>query len=394
MNPSSSGWIKKHLPVFEKEIRQKDYTQEEFYTALRQAGFIYANSLKTISYPKGTKLKLNLKELSKINLLDGLAFTYFTINPQATHEDFVQTAIDFYQYLKKHSYFNFKIPFLKHSPQEKLEKIIDERLKTNHSTLEKNFSSLVSNALLYLEVLVFRHYLKTDTNPSEYAQSLEALLANTIYIALTQKSDKDEYDQLVIAMLEASIRYNKIDEVILKFKDLNYKKHQLPLECLYILDLACMTVYADSILEPQEEEYIQHLGQLLGFKQPDIQESINFSQLFMKKNQGQIFFLDASNPIKNLYDNTSQTVSTLILRNKNRLIKEIRQSKELVELLGKSTTSELNEEEKQKVKNELLDICKIVPSLAIFILPGGSILLPILIKFIPNLLPSAFDDNK
>jgi len=32
--------------------------------------------------------------------------------------------------------------------------------------------------------------------------------------------------------------------------------------------------------------------------------------------------------------------------------------------------------------------------LAIFLIPGGSLLLPIFLKFVPGLLPSAFQDNK
>ena len=47
----------------------------------------------------------------------------------------------------------------------------------------------------------------------------------------------------------------------------------------------------------------------------------------------------------------------------------------------------------KKVKKQLLEICKTIPSLAIFLLPGGSLLLPILIKFIPTLLPSSFNEN-
>ena len=42
----------------------------------------------------------------------------------------------------------------------------------------------------------------------------------------------------------------------------------------------------------------------------------------------------------------------------------------------------------------LADIFKSIPSLAIFILPGGAVLLPIFIKLIPKLLPSAFDENR
>jgi hypothetical protein len=62
-------------------------------------------------------------------------------------------------------------------------------------------------------------------------------------------------------------------------------------------------------------------------------------------------------------------------------------------LLAKSTQRDLSSDEKKKVKKQLLDICKSIPSLTIFLLPGGGLLLPILIKFIPQLLPSAFNEN-
>ena len=64
-----------------------------------------------------------------------------------------------------------------------------------------------------------------------------------------------------------------------------------------------------------------------------------------------------------------------------------------MKLLAQSTVRELDANEKKKVRNQLLDVCKTIPSLTIFIIPGGSLLLPILIKFIPQLLPSAFNEN-
>ena len=41
-----------------------------------------------------------------------------------------------------------------------------------------------------------------------------------------------------------------------------------------------------------------------------------------------------------------------------------------------------------------MDIVKSMPALAIFLLPGGALLLPIVLKIIPNLVPSAFKDNE
>ncbi len=394
MNPSASGWIKKHLPVFKETIVTPALSEEAFYHKLKQVGFIYANSIGTLSYPHGTTFKMTLEEISKVNLFDSLGHAFFSYHPQADTSDFLDSVINFYDYLKKHSWFNFNLPLIKTSPEGKLEKIIQDRVQTSSSAIQKNFSSLIANALLYLDVLTYRHYLKTDSTPVSFAKSLEALLANTIYIALKQKSDKSHHEELVLKLLDTSIRYNTIEEISLPYIELDYSKHKSSLECLYILDLACMTTYADDILENKERRFIIQLAHNLGFDKTHIKQAITDIKTFIDTHKNQITYLDYSNPFRNLYDNTSRMVRTLVLRNKKRLSKEIGQSKELVILLQKSRSTDLNPEERAKVKIQLLDICKMVPSLAIFLLPGGSILLPILIKFIPDLLPSAFADNK
>ncbi len=115
---------------------------------------------------------------------------------------------------------------------------------------------------------------------------------------------------------------------------------------------------------------------------------------FFTEFKNQITYFQHSHALNNLYKNTHRMVRLLVLRNKNRLLRELFESKELVILLSKSTHKNLTDEERIKVKSQLLDICKSIPSLAIFILPGGSVLLPILIKFIPQLLPSAFNENR
>ncbi len=87
---------------------------------------------------------------------------------------------------------------------------------------------------------------------------------------------------------------------------------------------------------------------------------------------------------------TRQEVLDLLEKNKKSLLKEIEESKELIFLLKESSQRKLNIEEKEKVKEQLFDICKSIPAFTVFMLPGGAILLPLLIKFIPKLLPSAF----
>ena len=82
--------------------------------------------------------------------------------------------------------------------------------------------------------------------------------------------------------------------------------------------------------------------------------------------------------------------------NLDRVIQEIRETGELAELLARATAGQtLNAVEKAKVREQLIDLAKTIPALAIFAAPGGALLLPMLIKLLPfNVLPSSFADEK
>ena len=88
-----------------------------------------------------------------------------------------------------------------------------------------------------------------------------------------------------------------------------------------------------------------------------------------------------------------EDIKILLRKNKERLLQELRQSKEAMRLIKNSTRTSLTDLEKEKIKIHLIDICKSIPALTIFLLPGGTLLLPILIKLIPDILPSAFRDQ-
>jgi len=91
--------------------------------------------------------------------------------------------------------------------------------------------------------------------------------------------------------------------------------------------------------------------------------------------------------------NSLDEIKLLLHKNKRRLNQELKQSKEAISLIKKATHTHLSEEEKEKIKIQLLDICKTIPALAVFLLPGGALLLPLLIKLIPDILPSAFKED-
>jgi hypothetical protein len=70
----------------------------------------------------------------------------------------------------------------------------------------------------------------------------------------------------------------------------------------------------------------------------------------------------------------------LIIVNKEAILMQVLSVKGLMHLLMKTrnTDDPWTREEKKEIKNHLKNIAKIVPAVAVFALPGGSFLLPIL----------------
>lgn len=394
INPSATGWIDKFFTKLKSSEHLPSETEDRYYQKLRNTGFIYGHiiyfeipfELKTDDWFK--------EEISKIALLNALYDIFLLTTKEKDPALFVEQANAFYRQMHPEGFNLFKKILQKNDTALTLEGIIDQRVQTNESIINKNFSHLVTNALLFIDVLAFRQYLIHGAIPDKYLKKIEETIVNVVTLALKIKTDKSQYDDLLIKLFEASIRYTKFskkENITLENLELEYFTAEL--EKKYLIDMAGMALWSDGVIENNEAYFLYTLAQTLGIQEQFVSESIIQTNDFLAKHKKEIPYFNYSNPVKHFYDQTTQMVVTLISRNKSRLVKEIIESKELMILLAYSTVRDLDPKEKKKVKKQLLDICKTIPSLTIFLLPGGSLLLPILIKFIPKLLPSAFNEN-
>lgn len=82
--------------------------------------------------------------------------------------------------------------------------------------------------------------------------------------------------------------------------------------------------------------------------------------------------------------------------NWDRIQLELKETGELGMLLGKAARGgRLTPEERAKAREQLIDVAKVVPQLAIIAAPGGMILFAALLKVLPvSFLPSSFDPEK
>ena len=386
MNPSASGWIKKLLTIIpDSEILEMDkYT---FYQNLKHTGFIYGSNVKCLCKLLEND-DFNEEERCKVNLLS--AFYHIHHSEKSTH-NFAKSVVDYYKAVDEHKRSFLSELFGEPDADKLLEQIVHKRIHIDDNIITKNFSYFLINAFLFIDIIGYQHYLKTPKNTKFYVETFESTLEHIVFTVLDSKTNKTEYDTNLIKLFEASLGHKKttsnltvnVGEVITQ-----------PLEKFYVVDTVCMASWSDKQIDKAEYIYLNQLRNDLDISTDILIQAVDDINSFYEENRANIAFLSAKNLAQSFYDNSSSIVTRLIKRNSKRLLNELSQSKDAMILLTQSTTRHLTDEEHKLVQNQLLDIFKSIPSLAIFILPGGMLLLPLFVKLIPKLLPSSFDENR
>jgi len=132
MNPSASGWIKKYLRFLNNEEAHFSFSETLFYQQLRASGFIYANSIKTVSPLQKTNLRYTVEELTKINMLDALLYIYKNKYPTGTLDKAIEQIVLFYTQLESKSLSAFSFLKLKNFSRREIRKNLT-RTNSNQS---------------------------------------------------------------------------------------------------------------------------------------------------------------------------------------------------------------------------------------------------------------------
>jgi hypothetical protein len=409
--PGSKGWIAKYLTLVEKgEIitqieRPASLTTDQFnHYFLAQSGIVYGFPSRLILGTSFNQSKWTQDEKLTVLLFESLLFTYCNFNNtkkfDANH--FLETVYAFYKNHRVQSLGSFLGYFFKEAKSEKLERILAKRTDAQvQLSNTKSWAGLFNNAFIYLDILLFEEFLKPEKSIVDY-QSLAVLALSIISLSAysdgkIKESEKSLFDAFLVS---ADLDHDERELAKLRFKN-GISLNELDPELIaswnfkrYLLDLSSLTIYANQAAHSEEKVFLEELRQWLDLEQEDLNQAVIMAQQFVLENHSQVGYLKDANTIELMVTNVSKRWIKILGRNKDKLAVELKQSKELVALIRKSTTVELTKAEKEKVKVQFLDIAKTMPALAIFLLPGGSLLLPIVLKIIPTLIPSAFRDNE
>lgn len=380
MNPSTNGWFKKLLKLAEKENDCNISSKNELYHKLKTVGFIYGSNVSLLFESLKNK-DFNQEERCKINYILSL----FYINKLNDNNSFESTLKEFYQNIgfNKRNFFNALIG-------DDIESIVHKRIQINNNIFSKNYSLFVTNFLLFVDILSFNYFLKNPSKTVDYHTELENFIREIIVEILNSKTKKSDYEKTLINLLESSFRTANSKNYQRKFLRIDDISE---IERNYLLDLACMASWNEKN-HNTDNKFFNEFKVKFKFGIDEITQSKSDINNFYINNKSDLSILSTQNLAVRFYEHSANTVKKLITRNSKHLFQELKESKELVILLSESTVRNLTPEEQNKMQEQLKDILKSIPSLAIFLLPGGAILLPLFIKFIPKLLPSAFDENR
>lgn len=411
--PGSKGWIRKYFDLVEKNEIKLVYSQlaeidsQEFiHAALGRTGIVFGYPSRRIFGKTLDDSKWTVEEKLTLLLFEAHLFVYKESleETQFDQQSFITDLVNFYGHHNSRSITKLFSFFVKETEEERLESILAKRVDIRMNFLDnKIWVNSANNVFVYLDVILFNEYLKhrkksTFYNYDDFAMT--SLYSISMAIHSDGVVDRKEKEMFNIFLASAGLSELHRDIITdrfedkLQLEDINYKDKDIYLFKKFLLDISSFVIFSNHEALPEEREFLSELCAYLGLEDEDLNETLALSEQFIINNQNQISFLQNNKSIEKVYGNLSKRWIKILGRNKDKLVKELNESKELLQLIRKSTTQELTKEEKDAVKTQFLDIVRTMPSLAIFMLPGGTFLLPIILKVIPELVPSAFRDNE
>lgn len=412
MNPSNSGWVKKYFSIISKtDAKPMDQLQETeaiYYHVLQGTGVVFGYPGSFIYLDELEAKGWSGKERMKVLYLEAFLFTYsFThfIEPADAEEDFIQDLLEYFETAEISSAKRSFLSFGSLSPEEKLELMIQQRLDFEFKIDKNIWVSYFYNVLVFPDVYC---YFKKNTEP-EFDFSLtvrnKIIIGLLELVAMASNSDgtieSKEKSIFTLFLQSARLSDDQNNELMdvwennlsLSEMDFDFGGEDYILK-KYFLDIAILTMWSDQNLDDEECKFLEELVHKLNFDVIEQESSLAVVKTFVLTYQDDVAYLQTKNDLSRLYSGVSSNWGRILVRNKNRIALELSQSAELVKLISISTARDLTKEERKKVRRQFGDLAKSIPALTIFMLPGGAVLLPMVLKIIPSMIPSAFKDNR
>jgi tellurite resistance protein len=370
------------------------------YATLQTTGFPYGQGNQFIFHNVVAFEKYASTEASKLFFFEGMILVS-KLNSNSQTEEAHLSAIQFY--FKHLESVNLSKPEENSCIYATTEKLLDSYTDRYNTFASKLFNNHFSNCIQTLDLILFQECLTSPITENLQEKRTNTLL-NLIKIvkatAWVDGSIAVEERSILKALIKNANfdaeNYKKANKILvsnISIESITFDEKPSELMSRYLLEMAIFTACADHNLDTKELALIEELTERLGLSKEICNNSFLAIQQFIADKKSKNNYSLSKSIRSRLFDTVKKDWSRILRINKEKLQIELKESKVLLELLSKATREDLSKEELNTVKTQLGDLAKTIPSFALFLLPGGSLVLPIIIKLIPNLLPSAFKTN-
>jgi hypothetical protein len=160
----------------------------------------------------------------------------------------------------------------------------------------------------------------------------------------------------------------------------------------FVLEHVVLAARVDGRVDDAEREWIEALAARLEIEDARRRRFERRVGDFVEVHRDRFNPLDHAERFEAARPPVAVRFSRVVRQNLDALVMEIRETGDLALLLAKRAKgTRLTPDEARRLRSQLVDVAKAVPSLAVFSLPGGIILVPLLLKLLPfDLRTSAF----
>jgi hypothetical protein len=412
MNPGEKGWLKEYLD-FRKELlrditsesKRASHPEHSLYRIIQPTGLMYGQPIGIKDLPNSDSW--DEKDRMKILLAESLISSSLLFHDKAiaTPDDLSKVMMKALENIG--GFYNSIFPELatpskslfgrRKSPLELAEKILDKRIEYT-SAFDTNFwVQFFHNSLLFLDIFIYGQWIHTNADRivsdffkyerEELRFSVVKVIACAAHANLTIEYEERRLLEFFLQSTELPMdkkrEAKKIFDEGISLAEINLPTNNSWILKKYFLEIAILTIWADKRVEASELDFLKELCVHLGFSEDDLDNSMLALEGFVLENWDNLNYLQNKQTYDQVSEQFVERMEKITGANKKRLLKEVQESKELMELLRKARTIELSESEKQRMQELLMLALKTIPTFVLISLPQKFLTLPLLLKILP-----------
>ncbi|MBS1491690.1 MAG: hypothetical protein JSS93_14275 [Bacteroidetes bacterium] len=413
MKPAEKGWLKDYLE-FRRELlkdlpansKKSAHPEQSLYHVIQPTGLMYGQSVPSDTL-QGSE-SWAPKDRMKILLAESLISSSLLFHDKPIKNPDELTGVIMKTLENIGNFYNHVFPELatptktlfgrKKSSLELAEKILDKRIEYSIGQEANFWVHFFHNSLLFLDIFIFGQWIHTNADRivadffkyerEELRFSVVKVMAAAAHANATV--EPEEQKLLEFFLQSAGLSSERKKEAIkifdsgIEIEEINLPTNNSWILKKFFLEIAILTIWSDKRVEAQELDFLKRLCNYLNFNDDDLENSMMAIEGFVLEHWNDLDYLQNKKDFQQVSEQFIKRLSKITDNNKNRLVKEVQDSRELMMLLRKSKSNELTVEEKEHMQKLLITALKTIPTFVIISLPQRFLTLPILLKILPG----------